>query len=67
MPLGSPRVQISGGKAACLNQRVEDNAFHLGTSGNNPALLLAAGLNGGDFGEIRREIVRGERLDIKCR
>ena len=26
--------------------------------------LLAARLNGGDFGEIGREIVGGERLDI---
>ena len=28
--LDSPKAQISGGKAACLNQHVEDNAFHLG-------------------------------------
>src|SRR6266540_1548310 len=26
---GSPKAQISGGKAALLSQRVEDNAFHL--------------------------------------
>ena len=32
MALGSPKAQISGGKAACLSQRVEDNAFHLSTT-----------------------------------
>ena len=29
MPVGSPKAQITGGKALCLGQRVEDNAFHL--------------------------------------
>jgi hypothetical protein len=63
MPLGSPKAEISGGNAAYLSQRVEDNAFHL-TSGNNPALLLAARFHGGDFSEIGREFIGGERLDI---
>ena len=30
MPVGSAKAQMSGGKAACVSQRVEDNAFHLG-------------------------------------
>jgi hypothetical protein len=64
MPLGSPKAEISGGNAAYLSQRVEDNAFHLITSGNNPALLLAARFHGGDFSEIGREFIGGERLDI---
>ena len=64
MPLGSPKAEISGGNAAYLSQRVEDNAFHLFTSGNNPALLLAARFHGGDFSEIGREFIGGERLDI---
>jgi hypothetical protein len=29
MPVDSPKAQIFGGKAACVSQRVEDNAFHL--------------------------------------
>ena len=49
-----PKAQIFGGKAAWHSQRVEDNAFY----------LFAARFNGGNLGEIRREIVRGERLDI---
>ena len=64
MPLGSPKAEISGGNAAYLSQRVGDNAFHLITSGNNPALLLAARFHGGDFSEIGREFIGGERLDI---
>ena len=64
MPLGSSRAQISPGKAACLNQRVEDNAFHLSTSGDKSRCLFAAGFNGGDFSEFGREFVGGERLDI---
>ena len=63
MGVDSRQAQISGGKAACHSQRVEDNAFHLSTSGDNPP-LLAARFNGGDFGEIWREIVCVERLDI---
>jgi hypothetical protein len=61
MPLGSPRAQI---KAAYLSQRVEDNAFHLSTSGDKSRCLFAAGFNGGDFGEIGREFVGVERFDI---
>jgi len=30
MAVKSPKARISGGKAAFLSQRVEDNAFHLG-------------------------------------
>jgi hypothetical protein len=29
MSVDSPKAQISGGKAAKISQRVEDNAFHL--------------------------------------
>ena len=64
MSVDSPKAQISGGKAACLSQRVEDNAFHLCSSGDKSRRLLTARLYGGDFGEIWREIVCGERLDI---
>ena len=67
MPLGSPKAEISGGNAAYLSQRVEESPrrpFHLITSGNNPALLLAARFHGGDFSEIGREFIGGERLDI---
>ena len=64
MRVVSPKAQITGGKAACLNQRVEDNAFHLSTSGDKSRCLFAAGFNGGDFSEIGREFVGGERLDI---
>ena len=54
MGVDSPKAQMSDGNAVCLSQRVADNAFH----------LFAAGFNGGHFGEIGREIVCGERLDI---
>jgi hypothetical protein len=64
MPIGSPKTQISGGKAACVSQRVADNAFHLGPNGNKSRRLLAARFNRGDFSEIGREFVGGERLDI---
>jgi len=39
MPFCSPKAQISGSKAACVSQRVEDNAFHLGTSGDKSSRL----------------------------
>jgi hypothetical protein len=32
MPVDSPKAQMTGGKAACVSQRVEDNAFHLTTT-----------------------------------
>jgi hypothetical protein len=64
MGVDSPKAQISGGKAVCVSQRVEDNAFHLSTSGDEFRRLLAARLNGGDFSEIGREFVGGECLDI---
>ena len=64
MPLGSPKAEISGGNAAYLSQRVEDNAFHLSTSGDQSRCLFATGFNGGDFSEIGREFIGGERLDI---
>ena len=63
MGVDSPKAQISGGKATCHSQRVEDNAFHSGLLGNI-RWLFTAWFNGGDFGEIGREIVCGERLDI---
>src|SRR5258708_32454096 len=47
MPLGSPRTQISGDKAACLNQRVEDNAFHLSAAGGQSSSYLLPGLTTG--------------------
>jgi hypothetical protein len=40
MPLGSPKAQITGGRAACLSQRVEDNAFHLSSAGADPVLSI---------------------------
>ena len=61
--VGSPKAQITGGKAACLSQRVEDNAFHRITKAKMSP-LFAARFNGGDFGEIWREFVCGECLDI---
>ncbi len=64
MGLDSPKAQTSGGKAACVSQRVEDNTFHLGPNGDKSRRLLAARLHGGNFGEIGREFVGGERLDI---
>ena len=54
MDVDSPKAQMSDGNAVCLSQRVADNAFH----------LFAAGFNGGDFGEVWREIVRKESFDI---
>ena len=64
MPIGSPKTQISGGKAACVSQRVADNAFHLSTSGDKSRCLFAAGFNGWDFSEIGREVVGGKSLHI---
>jgi hypothetical protein len=64
MPVNSPKAQMTGGKAACVSQRVEDNAFHLGTSGDKSRRLLTARLDGGNFGEIGREFVGWERLNI---
>jgi hypothetical protein len=64
MAVDPPKAQISSGKAACLSQRVEDNAFHLSLVATNPAPLRTPRLNGGDFSEIGWEFVRGERLDV---
>jgi hypothetical protein len=64
MPLGSPKARISGGNAACLTQRVEDNAFHLSTGGDKFRRLLAARFHSGDFREIGRKFVGGKRLDV---
>ena len=58
------KAQIFGGEAVCVSQRVEDNAFRLSTCGDESGRLFTARLNGGNFGEIWREIVCGERLDI---
>jgi hypothetical protein len=64
MPVSSPKAQISGGKAARPSQRVEDNAFYLKLPPNKSCRLYTPRLNGRDFGEIGREFVGGERLDI---
>ena len=64
MPVEPPKARMASSNAACLSQRVEDNAFHLSTSGDKSRCLFAAGFNGGDFSEIGREFVGTERLDI---
>jgi hypothetical protein len=56
MGLDSPKAQISGGKP-----RVLANALRTTRS---TSALLAARFNGGDFGEIGREIVCREGLHI---
>ena len=64
MPIVWPKAQMSGGKAACLSQRVEDNAFHLSAGGDKSRRLFAARFHNGDFREIGREFVGGKRLDV---
>jgi hypothetical protein len=64
MPVDSPKAQMIGGKAACVGQRVADNAFHLSPNGDKSRRLLAARLDSGNFGEIGWEFVCGERFDI---
>ena len=64
MPVSSPKAQISGGKAAFSSQRVEDNAFHLKLPPNKSCRLFTPRLDGGNFGEIGREIVRGKILNV---
>ena len=64
MPVDSPKAQMIGGKAACVSQRVADNAFHLSPNGDKSRCLLAARFSGGNFGEIWWEIVCVECLDI---
>src|SRR6476646_10482177 len=63
MGLDSPNADIRG-KPACVSQLVADNAFYLSPNGDKSRRLLAARLNGGDFSEIGREFVGGERLHI---
>jgi hypothetical protein len=64
MLVRSPKARIPGGNAACLSQRVEDNAFHLSTGGDKSRRLFAARFHNGDFRKIGREFVGAERLDV---
>ena len=64
MPVEPPKARMASSNAACLSQRVEDNAFHLSIIGDKSRRLFAARFYGGHFSEIGREFVSGERLDI---
>jgi hypothetical protein len=56
MGVDLPKAQISGGKPYVLVNALRTT--------RSTSALFAARLNSGDFGEIGREIVCGERFDI---